>query len=77
MTNPFHPGDGDQLIVIHDDVMESEPAAPKGEYSFTPALRHIHRAIRGLEPPRHLAVDEALGNATSIEALLYAARSRV
>ncbi|MGH2595317.1 MAG: Gfo/Idh/MocA family protein [Actinomycetota bacterium] len=75
-TNPFHPGDDDQLIVLRDgNVVQIQPAAPKGEHSFTPALRHIHRAIRGLEPPRHLAVDEAMGNATAIGALLSAAQS--
>jgi hypothetical protein len=31
--------------------------------------------IRGLEEPRHLAVDEAMGNALAIAALLDAARS--
>jgi predicted dehydrogenase len=76
MTNPFHPGEDDQLIVVREDVVRTKPAAPRGEYSFTPAIRHIHRAIRGLEPPRHLAVDEAMGNATSIDALLGAARAR-
>ena len=77
MTNPFHPGNDDQLIVMHDDEVQSQSGAPAGEYSFTPALRHIHRAVRGLEPPRHLAVDEAMGNATAIEALLSSARGRI
>jgi predicted dehydrogenase len=75
MTNPFHPGDDDQLIVMHDDEVETFAAAASGERSFTPAIRHIHRAIRGLEPARHLAVDEAMGNATAIASLLGAARS--
>ena len=44
------------------------------ERSFTPAIRHIHGVLRGHEAPRHLAVDEALGNARAIEALLAAAR---
>jgi predicted dehydrogenase len=77
MTNPFHPGEDDQLIVIRDEGAQTQPAASKGEYSFTPALRHIHRVVRGIEEPRHLAVDEAMGNATSIEALLRAARDRI
>ncbi len=78
MTNPFHPGDDDLLIVMRDhDEVQSQAAAPKGEHSFTSALRHIHHAIRGLEPPRHLAVDEAMGNATSIAALLSSARHRI
>jgi predicted dehydrogenase len=77
MTNPFHPEEGDQLVVVRDGEVQTQPAAPMGERSFTPAIRHIHRAIRGLEPPRHLAVDEAMGNAKAIEALLIAARARI
>ena len=79
MTNPFHPEPGDTLTVIRDDgpetSIETSPAAPAGERSFTPAIRHIHRVLRGLESPRHLAIDEAMGNATAIAALLAAARS--
>ena len=75
MTNPFHPDVGDTLVLVRDDGVVSESAAPGAERSFTPAIRHIHRAIRGLEPPRHLAVDEAAGNAAAIGALLAAAGS--
>jgi predicted dehydrogenase len=75
MTNPFHPGADDTFAIARDDEVRSQPAAPNGEPSFTPAIRHIHRVLRGLEPPRHLAVDDAMGNATAIEALLAAARS--
>jgi hypothetical protein len=32
--------------------------------------------VRGLEEPRHLAVDEAMGNAKAIASLLASARSR-
>jgi hypothetical protein len=46
---------------------------PSGERSFTPAIRHIHRVLRGEEEPRHLAVDEALGNARAVAAMLEAA----
>ena len=75
MTNPFHPEPGDTIVTVHGDDTDTEFAAPSGEASFTPAIRHIHRVIRGLEPPQHLAVDEALGNAEAIAALLAAARS--
>ena len=76
MTNPFHPDAGDTLTVVRDgSVLLSEPAVPSGERSFTPAIRHIQRVIRGLEQPRHLAVDEAAGNAEAIAALLAAAGS--
>ena len=77
MTNPFHPGPDDQLTVMHDGVAVSQPAAPTGERSFTPALRHIQRVVRGLEGPRHLAVDEAMGNARAIASLLSSARGRL
>ncbi len=74
MTNPFHPVAGDTLTVLRDGkVVSEEPAAPDGERSFTPAIRHIHRVLRGLEEPAHLAVDEALGNARAIASLLDAA----
>jgi predicted dehydrogenase len=76
MTNPFHPGAGDTFTVITDAGQETHEAAPSGERSFTPAIRHIHRVVRGLEPGRHLAIDEAQGNADAIGALLRAARSR-
>jgi len=75
MTNPFHPEAGDELTVAYEDERETEPGMPSGERSFTAAIRHIHRAIRGLEEPRHLAVDEALGNARAIAALLDGARA--
>jgi predicted dehydrogenase len=74
MTNPFHPGPSDSFTVVRDGGEEGHPAAPSGERSFTPAIRHVHRALRGLEPPRHLAVDEAMGNAIAIAGLLGAAR---
>ena len=73
MTNPFHPGPIDRFAVVRDDREAGGDAAPSGEHSFTPAIRHIHRVVRGLERPRHLAVDEAMGNATAIASLLAAA----
>jgi predicted dehydrogenase len=75
ITNPFHPGQDDTFAIVHDDEVQEHPAAPSGEPSFTPAIRHIHRVLRGREPPRHLAADEAMGNATAIAGLLAAARS--
>jgi predicted dehydrogenase len=75
MTNPFHPEGGDTFTVVTESGEETQPAAPTGERSFTPAIRHVHRVLRGAEPARHLAVDEAQGNADAIGALLRAARS--
>jgi predicted dehydrogenase len=76
MTGPFHPDGDDELLVVRDGETERQPATITGEMSFTPAIRHIHRVVRGLEEPRHLAVDEAMGNAVAIAALLDAARAR-
>jgi predicted dehydrogenase len=74
MTNPFHPDPGDTLELVREGhVVSQEPAMPSGEGSFTPAIRHIHRVLRGEEEPRHLAVDEALGNARAVAAMLDAA----
>jgi hypothetical protein len=75
MTSPFHPKAGDELVVADGSGIRTEPAAPGGERSFTPAIRHIHRVLRGHEAPRHLAVDDAMGNATAIAAVLSAARA--
>ena len=73
MTNPFHPADDDTFAIVHGDDVREHAAAPVGEHSFTPAIRHIHAVLRGRERPRHLAVDEAMGNARAIGALLTAA----
>ena len=76
MTGPFHPNPEDEVVVVRDGKVDRRLATTSGEMSFTPAIRHIHRVVRGLEEPRHLAVDEAMGNAKAIAALLDAARSR-
>ena len=76
MTGPYHPGASDRLELVRDDDVETEPAAPSMSWSFSPAIRHIHRVVRGLEEAQHLAVDEALGNARAIAALLDSARGR-
>ena len=74
LTNPFHAEPEDTITLLRDGHAETEPAPSTEEPSFTAAIRHNHRAIRGLEPPRHLAVDEAMGNAEAIAAMLRAAR---
>jgi predicted dehydrogenase len=74
ITNPFHPEGHDTWTLVRGDETLATAAMPNGERSFTPAIRHIHRALRGLEAPRHLAVDEAQGNADAIASLIEAAR---
>ena len=76
MTAPFHPDADDEVTILRDGKLERQPATTSGQMSFTPAIRHIHRVVRGLEEPRHLAVDEAKGNAAAIATLLGSARSR-
>ena len=73
ITNPFHPGADDTWSRMRAGDLETTAAVSSGERSFTPAIRHIHRALQGLEPPRHLAVDEAQGNADAIASLIAAA----
>ena len=73
MTNPFHPEADDTFAIVRGEDVQEHAAAPAGEHSFTAAIRHIHGVLRGREQPRNLAVDEAMGNATAIEALLAAA----
>jgi predicted dehydrogenase len=76
MTDPFHPDPSDTLELVREGhVVSQEPAMPIRERSFTPAIRHIHRVLRGEEEPRHLAVDEARGNARAVAAMLDAAAS--
>jgi predicted dehydrogenase len=55
MSNPYHPSDADRLDIVGAGA-ESVPAAPAGEPSFAPALRHIHAVIRGTQEPRQLAI---------------------
>ena len=73
VTNPFHAEPGDTIAVVRGGHAEIEPAPGTDERSFTAAIRHLHRAIRGLDTPRHLAVDEAMGNAEAIADVLRAA----
>jgi len=75
LTNPFHPGSGDTITVVRREHVQAEDSPGVCERSFTATIRHIHRVVRGLEEPRHLAVDEAMGNAQAIAALLRAARA--
>ncbi|HXB46937.1 MAG TPA: Gfo/Idh/MocA family oxidoreductase [Streptosporangiaceae bacterium] len=68
MTNPFHPGDADRFEVIGKR-HEVRAAAPPGEPSFAPAIRHIQAALSGTEEPRLLAIDTALPTARALDDL--------
>jgi predicted dehydrogenase len=73
VSNPFHPGPGDQFVVRDG---RSEPqvvqAAPADEAPFTAAIRHINAVVSGAEPPRLLAVDTSLANARALHDLAAA-----
>lgn len=75
LTNPFHPHPNDtvELRPVVGEV--SQHGAANEEPSFTPAIRHIHRVLRGEESPRHLATQDALGNAVAMDLLARSARS--
>jgi predicted dehydrogenase len=74
LTHPWHPGPHDTLEIWRDGNRTVE-SAEQTEPSFTPMLRHINAVLRGEVDPRHLAIDEALGNAVGLELLHRSARS--
>ena len=57
LTNPFHPGPGDQFDVVVPGQQPESYAAADGEPSFTAAIRHIQAVLRGEEAPRQLATE--------------------
>lgn len=70
LTNPYHPGALDRMAVRRwgEDLLD-RTAPDEGEPSFTQAIRHIHRVIRGREQPSHLATADALGNAAALDVI--------
>jgi predicted dehydrogenase len=68
MSNPFHPSDGDRLEILGRQ-SESTAAAPPGEPSFSPAIRHIQAVLVGAEEPRQLAIDTSLPTAQALHDL--------
>lgn len=74
VSGPYHPRKHD-TIEIHTagGVHVEHPSGP--EPPFAPAIRHIQAVLQGREMPQHLAVNEALGNATAIDLLYRSARS--
>lgn len=75
VTGPFHPRPQDNVTVLKPDGSESVWSEGAEEPNFTAAIRHIHRVLRGEESPRHLATDEAGGNAVALDLLLRSART--
>jgi predicted dehydrogenase len=75
LTNPYHANMKDTVeIIVGEDTQTI--LAGSAEPTFAPCIRHIHAVLRGEEEPRHLAVDEAMGNAVAIEMVYESARPR-
>jgi predicted dehydrogenase len=66
VTNPFHPGRTDSYVLVTPGKEPRAFSADGDEPSFTPAIRHIGRVIRGNEAPRQLAVDTSLATARAL-----------
>jgi predicted dehydrogenase len=73
LTSPYHPRPHDTLTLRLPDRDPVVERPTTHTYSFTPALSHIHRVLRGEQAPRHLAVDDALPTSQALEAVQRAA----
>jgi predicted dehydrogenase len=74
VSNAFHPVPGDTVEVWRGGRRERETPAPDGT-AFSWGIRHVHDVLAGSATPRHLARDDALGNARAIQLLLDSLRS--
>src|SRR4029077_13263854 len=63
LSNPFHPGPGDQVTLYQGDAAPAVWAPAGSDPSFTPALRHINAVLAGTEQPRLLALETSLATA--------------
>ena len=73
ITDPFHPGPDDSFTLFEAGKEPLGYASTDEVPSFTAAIRHIQRVVRGQEEPRHLAVDNSLPTARALDALREAA----
>jgi predicted dehydrogenase len=73
ITDPFHPGPDDSFTLFEAGQEPRGYASTDEVPSFTAAVRHIQRVVRGEEEPRHLAVDNSLPTARALDALRQAA----
>jgi predicted dehydrogenase len=69
LSNPFHPGSGDQVTAYPDGAEPSTWTPELIEPSFTPALRHILAVLAGAEEPRLLALQTSLTTARALHDL--------
>ena len=76
MTNPFHPGPGDSSRSCATTRCGSIRPPPPASVPSRRRSGTSTACSAASEQPRHLAVDEAMGNAQAIDALLGSARPR-
>jgi predicted dehydrogenase len=69
ISNPFHPGPADQLVVRAGHGGPQVLHAAAEEASFAAAIRHINAVVCGDEQPRQLAVDTSLASARALHDL--------
>jgi predicted dehydrogenase len=74
ISDPFHPTPEDTVEVWRAGRRQREVPAPAGT-AFSWAIRHIHDVVNGSTTPRHLAKDDALGNARGLQFLRDSIRS--
>jgi predicted dehydrogenase len=75
LSNPFHPNPGDTMeLRLADGTVEDCSTANNGP-TFTEAVQHIHNVLWCDETPRHLATEDALGNAVAIDLIERSSRS--
>ena len=74
LSNPYHPGPSDTLEIHRSGRVTIEHPTPDLP-SFTRIVQHIHAVIHGEEAPRHLATDDSLATARTLEMLHRAAGS--
>jgi len=72
LTNPFHPGPNDTLVVRPGRGQEIVERPTSDVHSFTAALRHIHSVIREGQEPEHLAHESSLRTAKALDAVVAA-----
>ena len=72
VSNLFHPGPGDQVILRQASGEPVTWTAAVSEPAFTAALRHISAALTGAEPPRLLATETSLATARALHDLAAA-----
>ncbi len=70
MTNPFHPGDGDQITLTRGPEGETTVVSA-GDHlpSFAAHIAHIGRVVRGEEAPRLTAAETSAATSVTLDVI--------